>query len=229
MYRPASSTTSNLSFPNGHLSPPVNTFTNPELSTSDSESDLSEAVDVPNTSTLSSNPEAQEVDGKSQSPRMNTESSHDEDAIGSDDADYDIETPAPPDPTIVRDDASSSEDSRRYAKRKVGVEHHDYTMDPELYGLRRSVGLGLASARNLLTSSIRVVLVHHGALYGHRPFFTEDSNAYHRCRLTVTLKTMKRVQISKVVPANDENAFPPTKVLNIHPWFRGYVAKWCLE
>lgn len=218
MYRPTSSTTSNINFPNGHLTPPVNTFTNPELSTSDSESDLSEAVDVPNTSTLSSNPEAQKVDGKSQSPRMNTESSHDEDAIGSDDADYDIETPAPPDPTIVRDDASSSEDSRRYAKRKVGVEHDDHMMNnPELYGLRRSVGLALAPARNLLTLSIRVVLVHHGALYGHRPFFAEDSNAYHRYRLTVTRRTMKRAQIFKVVPANDENALHPTKVLYIHP------------
>lgn len=143
MYRPASSTTSNLNFANGHLSPPVNTFTNPEPPTSDSESDLSEAVDVPNTSILSSNPEAQEADGKSQSQRMNTESSHDEDAIGSDDADYDMETPAAPDPTItLGDDASSSEDSRRYAKRKVGVEHDDHMMNnPELYGLRRSVSL----------------------------------------------------------------------------------------
>lgn len=142
MYRPASSTASNLNFANGHLSPPVNTFTNPEPPTSDSESDLSEAVDVPNTSTLSSNPEAQEADGKSESQRMNTESSHDEDAIGSDDADYDMETPAAPDPTIIRgDDASSSEDSRRYAKRKVGVEHDDYMNNPELYGLRRSVSL----------------------------------------------------------------------------------------
>lgn len=177
MYRPASSTTSNLNFPNGHLSPPVNTFTNPEPSTSDSESDLSEAVDVPNTSTLSSNPEAQETDGKSQSQRMNTDSSHDEDAIGSDDADYDIETPAAPYPTITRDDASSSEDSRKYAKRKIGVEHDDHMMNnPELYGLRRSVSLRLASARNLLTLSIRVVPVHRGALYGCRRSCIQNSN-----------------------------------------------------
>lgn len=177
MYRPTSSTTSNLDFSNGHLSLPVNTFTNPEPSTSDSESDLSEAVDVPNTSTLSSNPEAQEVDGKSQSPRMSTESSHDEDAIGSDDADYDMETPAAPDLTITRDDASSSEDSRRYAKRKVGVEHDDHMMNnPELYGLRRSVSPRLASTRNLLTSPIRVALVHRGALYDCRPSCAENSS-----------------------------------------------------
>lgn len=177
MYRPASSTTSNLNFPNGHLSPPVNTFTNPEPSTSDSESDLSEAVDVPNTSTLSSNPEAQEADGKSQSQRMNTDSSHDEDAIGSDDADYDIETPAAPYPTITRDDASSSEDSRKYAKRKIGVEHDDHMMNnPELYGLRRSVSVRLASARNLLTLSIRVVPVHRGALYECRPSCIQNSS-----------------------------------------------------
>lgn len=149
MYRPASSTPSSLNFPNGHLSPPVNTFTNPEPSTSDSESDLSEAVDVPNNSTLSSNPEAQELDAKSPSQRMNIESSHDEDAIGSDDADYDMETPAAPDLTITRDDASSSEDSRRHAKRKFGVEHDDHmNNNPELYGLRRSVSLRVASARN---------------------------------------------------------------------------------
>ena len=162
MYRPASSTTSNLNFSNGHLSPPANTFTNPEPSTSDSESDLSEA---------------QYVVGNSQSPRKTTESSHDEDAIGSDDADYDVETPAAPDLTITRDDASSSEDSRKYAKRKVGVEHDDHMMNnPELYGLRRSVSLRLASTRNLLTSPIRVVLVHHGALYGCRPSCDENSS-----------------------------------------------------
>lgn len=177
MYRPASSTTSSLNYANGHLSPPVNTFTNPEPSSSDSESDLSEAVDVPNTSTLSSNPEAQEVDEKSRSERMNTESSHDADAIGSDDADYDMETPAPPYPTIIRDDASSSEDSRKFAKRKIGVEHDDHMMNnPELYGLRRSVSLRLALAWNLLTLSIRVVLVNHGPLYGCRPSCTENSS-----------------------------------------------------
>lgn len=140
MYRPASSATSNHGFSNGHLSPPVNTFTNPDLSTSDSESDLSEALDVPNASTSSPKSEAQEMEAETPSEGMNSESSHDEDAIGSDDADYDMETSAPAELHVIRDDPSSSEDSRRQSKRKIGVEHDDHMIkNPELYGLRRSV------------------------------------------------------------------------------------------
>lgn len=153
MYRPASSTTSNLDFSNGHLSPPINTFTNPDLSTSDSESDLSEAVDIPHASTLSPKPEDQEMEADTPSQEMNSESSHDEDAIGSDDADYDMETPAPAESNITRDDPSSSEDSRRQAKRKNGVERDDHIINnPELYGLRRSVSQRLTSVRIPLTS-----------------------------------------------------------------------------
>lgn len=140
IYRPASSTTSNLNLSNGHLSSPAELFPNSELSTSESESDLSEAVDVPNVSTLSPNADAPEVDVNSESHRINTESSHDEDAIGSDDEDCTMEEPAPPSIKTTHDDPSSSEDSRRNAKRKVGVDQDDYMMNnPELYGLRRSV------------------------------------------------------------------------------------------
>lgn len=152
MYRPASSSTSNLNFSNGHLSSPAEMFPNSDLSTSDSESDLSEAVDVPNVSTLSSNAEAPEVDVNSESHRINTESSHDEDAIGSDDEDCTMEEPAP---TVIKtshDDPSSSEDSRRNAKRKVGVDQDDYMMNnPELYGLRRSVSKIASPTQNQLT------------------------------------------------------------------------------
>lgn len=142
MYRPASSTTSNLNFSNGHLSSPAEMFPNSELSTTDCESDLSEAVDVPNVSTLSSNAEAPEVDVNSGSHRINTESSHDEDAIGSDDEDCIMEELATPAIKTTHDDPSSSEDSRRNAKRKIGVDQDDYMMNnPELYGLRRSVNM----------------------------------------------------------------------------------------
>ena len=139
-------------------------FANPEPSTSDSESDLSEALDVPNASTLSSNAEAQGFDVNSESRRINTGSSHEEDAVGSDDADCSIETPVLTTLNIARDDPSSSEESRRTAKRKAGVEQDDHMINnPELYGLRRSVNQMLDSTRNLLTW-IRVVLVRPAVL-----------------------------------------------------------------
>ena len=140
MYRPAATATSNINFSNGHFNQPVNTFTDTQPATPDSESDLSEVIDIPNASTISSHPEAQELNANSESPKINMESSHEEDAIGSDDADYDMETPPVPNVSIVPDDSSSSEDSQRLVKRKAGTEQDDHMMNnPELYGLRRSV------------------------------------------------------------------------------------------
>ena len=66
-----------------------------------------------------------------------------EDAIGSEDGDYDFEVPQPP---PARDAASksrsSSGGSSSLGKRKASIEADDYINEnPELYGLRRSVCL----------------------------------------------------------------------------------------
>ena len=58
----------------------------------------------------------------------------------SDDADFDMEdSPAPVVTTVSRDDRSTSIESRRPQKRKLGVENKHILANPELYGLRRSV------------------------------------------------------------------------------------------
>ena len=69
------------------------------------------------------------------------ESSHEEDAMGSDDPDFDMNTPPAQNEVTVDDTHSSSQESPQQRKRKTGgIEHDDFMLnDPELYGLRRSV------------------------------------------------------------------------------------------
>ena len=62
----------------------------------------------------------------------------------SDDADYDMDdsvsSPVDGAADVPEDDGSSSQESRRAAKRKLGDDEDDYIQrNPELYGLRRSV------------------------------------------------------------------------------------------
>lgn len=140
MYQQTSSTTTDLPYSNRHLPPPS---TKPAINgavTPESESDLSEAIDVPNVPPTVPNSEQNEDGENGQMRASDDESSQDEDAVGSDDPDYDMATP----PTGIAgshgDDRSSSQDSPRQRKRKAVPEHEDYMLnDPELYGLRRSV------------------------------------------------------------------------------------------
>ena len=108
--------------------------------TPQSESDLSEALDTPNApSTL---PNSEQNDGGKNGPvrASDDESLQDEDAVGSDDPDYDMATPPPGNAGSHGEDRSPSQDSPRQRKRKAGPDHEDYMLnDPELYGLRRSV------------------------------------------------------------------------------------------
>lgn len=140
MYQTTVPTTSNLSYANGHLSP---LSTEPVLNgapTPDSESDLSEAIDLPNAPTSFPNGGQYDAGENTNMQESDAESSHDEDALGSDDPDYNMATPPVGDTRSGRDARSSSEDSPRQRKRKAGVEPDDYMLnDPELYGLRRSV------------------------------------------------------------------------------------------
>ena len=145
MYRPASTPTSTLPYSNGHLSPPSNNLQHSDAMTPESESDLSEAIDPQKATSISSEATRRDGTEKGLDRPGSTESLHEEDAMGSDDIDYDMDTPSPADPSSPADDArSSSQDSRRNGKRKAGADHDDFMLEnPELYGLRRSVGDGL--------------------------------------------------------------------------------------
>jgi len=130
--------TSNL-MPNGLSSPiPESAITN-EDAPYDSESDLSEVaipiVDEP--SPAPSNPQSE----FGEQAQVHTESSGAEAQDASDDADFDMEdSPAPVASGGRRDDRSTSTESRRPPKRKLGVEDDEHILaNPELYGLRRSV------------------------------------------------------------------------------------------
>jgi len=140
MYQTQGSTTSNMPYSNGHLSPIPTKSEDTTAITSESESDLSEAIDLPAVPTITTNGETHLDTEKIEDQGMESESSHEEDALGSDDPDFDMETPPHQNAASSRDARSSSQDSPRPRKRKVGIEQDDYyRQDPELYGLRRSV------------------------------------------------------------------------------------------
>lgn len=144
MYRPAPSTTSNHNFSNGHLDATTSTFNNHDSLTSSSESDLSDPADAPNGPTLFSQVDDQEAEHTVHEETFESDSSHEDDAIGSDDGDFDLESPPPTKPDVALDEASSSEESHKHGKRKTGVDPDEHMMNnPELYGLRRSVIISL--------------------------------------------------------------------------------------
>ncbi|KAL8785229.1 MAG: hypothetical protein Q9213_003498 [Squamulea squamosa] len=142
MPQPAPPLPSQQSVPNGRLSPPTIYNRLNQIMTPDSESDLSEANDAPDTAS-SSSPilENGHIINNTYNEEA-SESSHDEDAMGSDDADYELDnSPPPPVQPATRDTRSSSEEtsSSRLGRRKASVDDDDFMLaDPELYGLRRS-------------------------------------------------------------------------------------------
>jgi hypothetical protein len=150
-------------YANGHLSPDAGSFDDNAIAPS-SESDLSEAIDPPKPTS----PSSQGLDDSSEHEdncRHNSLSSQDEDAIGSDDGDYEMDSPLPPAIQVTRDDRSSSQESRRPAKRKAGLEiEEDILNNPELYGIRRSVCLSLLY-HGPLTDISRLVPVPHTVSY----------------------------------------------------------------
>lgn len=129
------------SMPNGQLSTqPVFDHLNQAM-TPDSESDLSEALDHPNTLLASApiHPTKNGINKTNES--IGSESSQDEDAVGYDDAEYDIEDTSPPTIQFPAPEMSPSpEPSTTSSRRKGSLGDDDYMLnDPELYGLRRSV------------------------------------------------------------------------------------------
>lgn len=140
MYQQTSSAPTDLPYSNGHLSPPSTRPATNGAVTPPSESDLSEVADLPNVPAAYPNGE-QDYDGENGHTMISEdESSQDEDAVGSDDPDYDMATPPTRNADFHGDDRSLSESSPRQQKRKAGPEHEEFMLnDPELYGLRRSV------------------------------------------------------------------------------------------
>jgi chromodomain-helicase-DNA-binding protein 1 len=130
------------SLPNGHISPLPNTTITNDDAPYDSESDLSEIREPPAVETspsTSSSPQQQSEFGHQD--LESSDSSGPENNDGSDDADFDMEeSPAAAPTHTARIDRSTSHDSRRPTKRKLGFEDDEHILaNPELYGLRRSV------------------------------------------------------------------------------------------
>ena len=140
MYAPSASTATDPPYTNGHLSPPSANNEHARPVTSDSESALSEALDDP--ALLAPTAEKHPLQHNQKGDRYDSDgqSSQDKDAMGSDDPDFDMDSPAQPNGVSPRDARSTSQESPRSRKRKVGAENEDFMLnDPELYGLRRSV------------------------------------------------------------------------------------------
>ena len=149
MYQQTPSSTTDLPYSNGHLSPPSTKPATNGPVTPQSESDLSEALDTPNAPGTLPNSEQNDSVRIGQTRASDDESLQDEDAVGSDDPDYDMATPPNGNGGSYSEDRSPSQDSPRQRKRKAGPEHEDYMLnDPELYGLRRSVSQRLPKPRH---------------------------------------------------------------------------------
>lgn len=131
--------TPSLPLSNGHGSPLANSVLTNDDAPYDSESDLSEVAIpiVDEQSPATSTNHQSEFGGQDTEV---SESSDDEALDESDDADFDMEeSPAPAVTNGARNDRSTSTESRRPAKRKLGLEDEHILANPELYGLRRSV------------------------------------------------------------------------------------------
>ena len=133
-----------FSMSNGHsYSNDTNTYANHDAA-SDSGSDLSEVRDpaVVEASPSSGSSPARQSNYGNDDVESSDHSEEDNDN-GSDDADFDMgDDVAETSNHNTRDDRSSSRESRRPPKRKMGIEDDEYIKaNPELYGLRRSVRL----------------------------------------------------------------------------------------
>lgn len=127
---------------NGHsYSNGTTTYANHDAA-SDSGSDLSEVRDPPvaeASPSSASSPTRQSNYGNDDVE--SSDHSEEDNDNGSDDGDFDMDDDvAETSNQNVRDDRSSSRESRRPPKRKMGIEDDEYIKaNPELYGLRRSV------------------------------------------------------------------------------------------
>ena len=131
-------------YSNGHLSASADGSMD-EAMISESESDLSEVPDQQLSSLPIHSSSKQVLDNDDRDAEESALSDDGDVDMGSDDGDYEVDSPAL-DVSITRDTRSSSQESRRPHKRKAGIEDDEEIMNnPELYGIRRSVGLRLRS------------------------------------------------------------------------------------
>lgn len=130
----------------------------PALDPEQSDSELSDAVDLPPTAAVPS------INGQHNIEPSDDDAIHDmatselddeEDAPGEEDADFDEDTPLHDESEGMRHDRSSSEESSRPPKRKADdVDDEEYMkQNPELYGLRRSVRGDPSACHCLLLTS----------------------------------------------------------------------------
>lgn len=116
-----------------------------------SDSELSDAVDLPPTATIPSLNGQQDIEPSDDDAIHDMATSEldedEEDAPGEEDAEFDEDTPLHDESEGMRHDRSSSEESVRPPKRKAGdVDDDEYMkQNPELYGLRRSVRAKLSA------------------------------------------------------------------------------------
>jgi len=165
-------TVPSLPLSNGHTSPLANSTLTNDDAPYDSESDLSDVaipiVDEPSPATTSNH---QSEFGAHDSDDSDSSPAEAQDA--SDDADFDMEdSPAPAATNGANEDSSTSTESRRPAKRKVGLED-EIQANPELYGLRRSV-------RNEGHRFFRITIltcVSRAALPSTKPLYVVDPNS----------------------------------------------------
>ena len=185
---------------------------------SESESDLSDAVEAPNLSKSPSRSIGQEAEDVNHGPKMGSQAIHEEDAIGSDDADYDIDVSQSADHSNTRDQVSSSEDSQLQGKRKAGTEVDDYENDPELYGLRRSVRDFQRSMCPRTNEAMQHRARTSRRIVRSTPFFNRTKLLTHGIRLIVTRK-MYQAQMFKAGLGNDGKGRLPVWVGILKPLY----------
>lgn len=213
MFQPTSSTTSTFPYSNGHLGPLSSKPATNGVVTPASESDLSEALDLPNVH--ASFPDNGQYDAGEDVRTQTTDEESEEDAIGEDDPDYNMITPPTANQGSLDDAHSSSEESPRQRKRKADVEPDDYILnDPELYGLRRSVSLGQSILRypvNLVRLGSTSPITTNCMLPLCSILWTTILTNCARLRMNLTRMTL--VRISEAAPhASDKSMSSPIKV-----------------
>lgn len=142
-----------MSLEDGHLSPTEMHQATPTLQPSHSESDLSDVNDlVPSNILPTDAQDEHEAANEGLQDMATSQSDDEEDAAGSEDADYAAESPPSLPSNGSRRDSLSSDTSSQPRKRKVEVDDDQFMQqNPELYGLRRSVRSMLPISRALLT------------------------------------------------------------------------------
>ena len=126
------------SYANGHVTHTNSTLSGGAISSS-SESELSEVIDNSHPTSLHQI-QNKEAPGNGYLSKEGSISSQDEDAIGSEDADYEMESLPLVDLVTTHGAGSSTPESPRPPKRKAEFDEDEHIFNnPSLYGIRRSV------------------------------------------------------------------------------------------